>query len=123
DALNVGQQPPYFELVHDPLGHRLEIYMGLNQMEKRPVGHIKRVGLTDVHTAHDQFDLYLASLYVTGGPRKIPGRRGSTILTDGDFGLVAQVAYRDRQGQTDSSTTTGAPTQPLGARERARRRH
>ena len=123
DALNVGQQPPYFELVHDPLGHRLEIYMGLNQMEKRPVGHIKRVGLTDVHTAHDQFALYLASLYVTGGPHKIPGRRGSTILTDGDFGLVAQVAYRDRQGQTDSSTTTGAPTQPLGARERARRRH
>lgn len=103
-ALNAGQQPPYFELIHDPLGHRLEIYIGLNQMEKRPVGHIKRVGLTDAHTAHHRFALYLANLYVTGGPHKIPGRRGSTILTDGDFGLVAQVAYQDRKEDTRMGT-------------------
>ena len=111
-ALNTGQQPPYFELIHDPLGHCLEIYIGLNQMEKRPVGHIKRVGLTDAHTAHHRFALYLANLYVTGGPHKIPGRRGSTILTDGDFGLVAQVAYQDRKEDTR-----------MGTQERTRSNH
>lgn len=104
-ALNPGQQPPYFELVHDPLGHRLEIYIGLNQMEKRPVGHITRVGLTEAHVARDRYALYLASVYLTGGPNKIPGRRGTTILTDGDFGLVAQVAYRERQ-------EAGGPVEP-----------
>lgn len=103
-ALNPGQQPPYFDLVHDPLRHRLEIYIGLNQMEKRPVGHITQVGLTDAHTARDRYRLYLAKVYVTGGPHKIPGRRGTTILTDGDFGLVAQVAYRKRDAQATAAT-------------------
>ena len=99
NALNDHQTPPYFDLVNDEFGHRLEIYAGLNQMERVRVGHITKVGLTDVHAAHEKYRLYLANVFVTGGPHKIPGRRGTTILTDGDFGLVANVAYKNRESQ------------------------
>ena len=95
-ALNSQSVPPYFELVHDELQHRLEIYIGMNQMERRPVGHITKIGLIDVHTAHDKYQLYLATVVVTGGPNKIAGRSGSTILTEEDYGLQVQVAYKQR---------------------------
>ena len=95
-ALNTNAVPPYFELVHDKIRHRLEIYIGINQMERRAVGHIIRIGLTDVRDAHQKYRIYLAGLLVTDGPNKIPGRRGSTILTTGDYHLQAQVAYRER---------------------------
>jgi hypothetical protein len=95
-ALNTNAVPPYFELVHDRMRHRLEIYIGINQMERRAVGHIIRIGLTDVRDAHQKYRIYLAGLLVTDGPNKIPGRRGSTILTTADYHLQAQVAYRER---------------------------
>lgn len=95
-ALNTKSIPPYFELVHDPMKHRLEIYMGMNQMERKPVGHITKIGLTDVREAHQKYRIYLANLVVTGGPNKIPGRSGTTIMTTADYGLRAQVAYRER---------------------------
>lgn len=95
-ALNARSVPPYFELVHDQLRHRLEIYIGMNQMERRAVGHIVKIGLTDAATAHHRYQIYLANLAVVGGPNKIPGRRGSTIMTTADYGLNAQVAYRER---------------------------
>lgn len=104
-ALNKNQTPPYFDLEEDRLTHHLNIYAGLNQMERVRVGHITKVGLTDVHSAHERYRLYLANVFVTGGPHKIPGRRGTTILTDGDFGLVAHVAYKNRdqrQSQMDN---------------------
>ena len=95
-ALNTESIPPFFELVHDTLRHRLEIYMGMNQMERRLVGHITKIGLTDVHEAHQKYRIYLANLVVVGGPNKIPGRSGTTIMTTADYGLKAQVAYRER---------------------------
>ena len=95
-ALNTNAVPPYFELVHDKIRHRLEIYIGINQMERRAVGHIIRIGLTDVRDAHQKYRIYLAGLLVTDGPNKIPGRRGSTILTTADYHLQVQVAYRER---------------------------
>lgn len=98
-ALNEHSVPPYFELVHDPIRHRLEIYIGINQMERRAVGHIVKVGLTDARTAHHRYQIYLANLAVVGGPNKIPGRRGSTILTTADYKLNAQVAYRERENK------------------------
>lgn len=96
-ALNSESVPPYFELVHDEIRHRLEIYIGINQMERRPVGHITKIGLVDVHTAHDKYQLYLASVLISGGPHKIAGRSGSTILTDADYELKVQVAYKQRE--------------------------
>ena len=95
-AFNTNAVPPYFELVHDKIRHRLEIYIGINQMERRAVGHIIRIGLTDVRDAHQKYRIYLAGLLVTDGPNKIPGRRGSTILTTADYHLQVQVAYRER---------------------------
>ncbi len=95
-ALNVESIPPFFELVHDSIRHRLEIYMGMNQMERRPVGHISKIGLTDVREAHQKYRIYLANLVVVDGPNKIPGRSGTTIMTTADYGLKAQVAYRQR---------------------------
>lgn len=102
-ALNAESIPPFFELVHDPLRHRLEIYMGMNQMERRPVGHISKIGLTDVREAHQKYRIYLANLVVVDGPNKIPGRSGTTIMTTADYGLKAQVAYRQR---TSNQRTT-----------------
>lgn len=95
-ALNSHSVPPYFSLVHDSLRHRLEIYIGVNQMDRKAVGHIVKIGLTDARTAHHRYQIYLANLAVTGGPNRIAGRRGSTILTTADYGLNAQVAYRER---------------------------
>ena len=45
---------------------------------------------------HDKYQLYLATVVVTGGPNKIAGRSGSTILTEEDYGLQVQVAYKQR---------------------------
>ena len=97
DELNAGQQPPYFELINDRGKQTMEVCIGINQMDRRAVGHITKVGLTDIHTAHNRYQLYLANVTITGGPNKIPGRQGSTIMMDGDYHLVVQVAYRNRQ--------------------------
>lgn len=97
DAIDDNQVPPYFELIHNRRNHRMEIAIGVNQMERMAVGHITKVGLTDIKTAHDKYRLYLANVTIVGGPHKIPGRHGSTIMMDGDYRLVPQVAYRHRQ--------------------------
>lgn len=96
DAIDDHQVPPYFELIHNRRTHRMEISIGVNQMERLAVGHITKVGLTDIKTAHDKYKLYLADVTIVGGPHKIPGRHGSTIMMNGDYRLVVQVAYRDR---------------------------
>ena len=100
-AVNKGQQPPFFELQHNAQTGQYEVYIGINQIERRPVGHITKVGLTDISAAAKAYELYLANVYITGGPQKMPGRSGSLILTDADFGLIVQVAYRDRDTQSN----------------------
>lgn len=118
-ALNTHAVPPYFELVHDAPRHQLEIFIGMNQMQRKPVGHISRVGLTDARSAHHQYRFYLAILNITGGPSKIAGRSGTTIETDQPYGINAEVAYEGRDSRHPSSrpnpTTTGRQdeTRPL----------
>lgn len=110
-ALNTRAVPPYFELVHDAPRHKLEIYIGMNQMQRKPVGHISRVGLTDARAAHHQYRFYLAILNITGGPSKIAGRSGTTIDVDQPYGINAEVAYEGRNGNPNRSrsnpTTSG----------------
>lgn len=110
-ALNTRAVPPYFELVHDAPRHKLEIYIGMNQMQRKPVGHISRVGLTDARSAHHQYRFYLAILNITGGPSKIAGRSDTTIDTDQPYGINAEVAYEGRNGSLPRSrsnpTTSG----------------
>lgn len=102
-ALNTHAVPPYFELVHDAPRHQLEIFIGLNQMQRKPVGHISRVGLTDARAAHHEYRFYLAILNITGGPSKIAGRSGMTIETDQPYGINAEVAYEGRDNRHPSS--------------------
>lgn len=90
DALDRGQQPPFFEL------RGTQVWIGVNQMTAQPVATLTKVGLTPVQTAMQQYQIYLANVYLTGGPHKVPGRSGNAILTDADFGLVVQVAYQAR---------------------------
>lgn len=93
-AIGQGIQIPFSQLKLE--NHRLVIYAGINQMDQSPVGHITKVGLTDVHDAHEDYKLYLASTVITGGMSKIAGRT-SAIEQPGDYQVTAQVAYEDRQ--------------------------
>ncbi|AVK62056.1 hypothetical protein C5Z25_09835 [Lactobacillus sp. CBA3605] len=93
-AIGQGIQIPYSELRLED--HKLVIYAGLNQIDQLPVGRITRVGLTDVHDAHEDYKLYLASTVITGGMEKIAGRQ-ATIEQPGDYQITAQVAFEDRQ--------------------------
>ncbi|MFD1420760.1 DUF6681 family protein [Lactiplantibacillus songbeiensis] len=92
-AIGQGIQIPYSQLKLE--NHKLVIYAGINQIDQLPVGHITRVGLTDVHDAHEDYKLYLASTLITGGMEKIAGRT-STIEQPGDYQISAQVAFEDR---------------------------
>ncbi|KRM13044.1 DUF6681 family protein [Paucilactobacillus suebicus] len=93
-ALRPEQPIPYFELV--PTGARLEIYVGINQMERLAVGHITSVGLTEVSTARKNYKLYLANVFISGGPVKIAGRSDSTIVSEEPYDLNVKVAYKTK---------------------------
>lgn len=95
-AIGQGIQIPYSQIKQE--NHKLVIYAGINQIDQLPVGNIRKVGLTDVHAAHEDYKLYLASTVVTGGMNKIAGRT-STIEQPGDYEITAQVAYEDREDQ------------------------
>ena len=74
----------------------MTVYAGINQIDQLPVGHLTRVGLTDVHDAHEDYKLYLASTVITGGMEKIAGR-SATIEQPGDYQITAQVAFENRE--------------------------
>lgn len=93
-ALRPDQPIPYFELV--PTGARLEIYIGLNQMERLAVGHITSVGLTEVTTARKNYQLYLANVFISGGPVKIAGRSDATLVSEEPYELNVKVAYKTK---------------------------
>ncbi|WP_137625129.1 DUF6681 family protein [Lactiplantibacillus pingfangensis] len=93
-AIGQGIQIPYSQLKLE--NHRMTVYAGINQIDQLPVGHITRVGLTDVHDAHEDYKLYLASTVITGGMEKIAGR-SATIEQPGDYQITAQVAFEDRE--------------------------
>lgn len=100
-AIGQGIQIPYSQLKLE--NHKLVIYAGINQIDQLPVGHITRVGLTDVHDAHEDYKLYLASTLITGGIAKIAGRT-ATIEQSGDYQITAQVAFEDREETTTTPT-------------------
>ena len=89
-----NQVVPYFELV--PTGGRLEIFIGLNKMERLAVGHLSSVGLTDVKSAQEDYHIYLANVFITGGPEKFAGRSDTTIEHDRPYELNVKVAYKGK---------------------------
>lgn len=93
-ALNSGQTVPYFELVQ--IGSRLEIYVGMNQMERLAVGHLASVGLTTIETAQKNYQLFLANVFIEGGPVKMSGRSKNALKRDQPYTLSVKVAYKTK---------------------------
>lgn len=92
-ALNEPVALPYFELVHEA-GH-LNLYGGINQIERKRLGQIKSVGLMPVTEVERKYSLFVAAAAVYGGPYKFAGR--STVMQeDGPYELKIQVAYREK---------------------------
>ncbi|KRN88358.1 DUF6681 family protein [Ligilactobacillus ceti] len=84
---------PYFELIYE--NAELVIYGGLNQMDKKRIGCLHSVGLLPVKEAHEKYELYLATVALTGGPYKYVGRK-TVITKEEPYEITVQVAYRDR---------------------------
>ena len=64
---------PYFELVER--AGRMFIYGGTNQMEARPLGEVKTIGLLSAREAAKRYKLSVATACLTKGPYKVAGRR------------------------------------------------
>jgi len=83
---------PYFELVER--AGRMFIYGGTNQMEARPLGEVKTIGLLSAREAAKRYKLSVATACLTKGPYKVAGR-SSMLEKDAEFELDVQIAYRD----------------------------
>ena len=83
---------PYFELVER--AGRMFIYGGANQMEAKPLGEVKTIGLLSAREAANRYKLSVATACLTKGPYKVAGR-SSMLEKDADFELDVQIAYRD----------------------------
>ena len=87
-ALDNAITLPYFEL------QGLEVYGGLNQLEKRPLATLKTIGLLEASSAKKTYQISLATVIITGGPYKTCGRASLMPEIDADFTLEIQVAYQ-----------------------------
>lgn len=83
---------PYFELVER--AGRMFIYGGANQMEAKPLGEVRTIGLLSAREAAKRYKLSVATACLTKGPYKVAGR-SSMLEKDADFELDVQIAYRD----------------------------
>lgn len=92
-ALSAPVTLPYYELVQT--GKYLEVYGGVNQMERLPLGRVKTVGLLPAAEAMARYHLYLASAAIIKGPYKFAGR-SDVVVQARDFDLDIKVAYRER---------------------------
>ncbi|MHC9537316.1 DUF6681 family protein [Dellaglioa sp. BT-FLS60] len=84
---------PFFELKTE--GDKMNIYAGMNQIDQQLIGHLTHAGLSDIKTAKDQYDIYLATLTVHGGNQKIAGR-SSVIEETHKFHVKVQIAYKEK---------------------------
>ncbi|KRN07572.1 hypothetical protein FD15_GL000858 [Liquorilactobacillus sucicola DSM 21376 = JCM 15457] len=93
-ALSEPVALPYFELVHEA-GH-LDLYGGINQIERKKLGRIQSVGLMPAAEVERKYSLFIATAVVQGGAYKFAGR--STVMhEDGPYDLKIQVAYREKE--------------------------
>ena len=85
---------PFFELkIEDG---KMNIYAGMNQIDQQLIGHLTHVGLSDIETAKDQYDIYLATATIFGGNRKVAGR-SSVIEELHKFHVKVQIAYKEKE--------------------------
>ncbi len=100
-AIGQGVPLPYFDLQH--VGENVLVVAGLNQMTAKPVGRLTRVGLSDIHTAEQQFELFAASVVLRGGLAKTAGRAG--IMTEQlPYTVKVEVAFTERTSGNSTST-------------------
>lgn len=89
-ANHPGSAVPYFHLKTE--GTHLIVYAGVNEMQAVRLGEIIRIGLADTKTALDQYDLFLATVVLQGGPGKTLAR-SSFFERDYPYALKVEVAY------------------------------
>ncbi|QBO36512.1 hypothetical protein EQG49_08510 [Periweissella cryptocerci] len=93
-ANHPGAAIPYFHLTTE--GTHLIVYGGVNEMQAVRLGEIIRIGLADTKTALAQFDLFLASVVLQGGPGKTLAR-SSFFERDYPYTLKVEVAYAPKK--------------------------
>lgn len=103
-ALSAPVTLPYYELVQT--GKYLEVYGGVNQMERLPLGRVKTVGLLPAAEAMARYHLYLASAAIIKGPYKFAGR-SDVVIQARDFDLDIKVAYRERGTHPQHAAVSG----------------
>lgn len=103
-ALSAPVTLPYYELVQT--GKYLEVYGGVNQMERLPLGRVKTVGLLPAAEAMARYHLYLASAAIIKGPYKFAGR-SDVVVQARDFDLDIKVAYRERGTHPQHAAVSG----------------
>lgn len=103
----LGETPqslPYFEMVKTE--DNLEIFGGVNQMQRKSLANIKTIGLLPAKEAINKYHVYLATVVLTGGPFSTAGR-STLIEEEGLFGIDAKIAYRNR-GESNKTSLQAA---------------
>ena len=89
-ANHPGTPLPYFRLEEERGG--LSIYGGMNEMLASRLARIQTVGLQPVDLALESYNLYIASVVVTGGPGKARGRH-DLMPVEKPYELAVELAY------------------------------
>lgn len=108
------QSLPYFEMVKKD--DHLEIYGGINQMQRMSLASIKTIGLLPAKEAVTKYHIYLATVVLTGGPFSTAGRT-TLIEEDGLFGIDAKIAYRNRGESKFQDVNQETSIPPQASRE------
>lgn len=85
---------PFFELKIED--EKMNVYAGMNQIDKQLIGRLTHVGLSDIETAKEQYDIYLATATIYGGNQKVAGR-SSVIEESHKFHVKVQIAYKEKE--------------------------
>lgn len=89
-ANHPGTPLPYFKLEEERGG--LAVYGGMNEMLSSRLARIQTVGLQPVDLALKSYNLYIASVVVTGGPGKTRGRH-AVMPVEKPYKLAVELAY------------------------------
>ncbi len=93
-ANHPGTPLPYFRLEEERGG--LSVYGGVNEMLSSRLARIQTIGLQPVDLALKSYNLYIASVVVSGGPGKARGRSSLTPIEKPYF-LSVELAYTKKQ--------------------------
>ncbi len=84
---------PFFEMKQ--VGDQLLIRGGLNQMRSFELASVKTVGLLPVASALQKFDLFAATVVLTGGPARAAARHSSVEVSH-PYSIDIRVAFKEK---------------------------